>query len=216
MEHASPDALKKYLQDHPKADKAKHTVKGKGEGSGGEKEKAAPPHHAKVDKDLKTLASGWEKIDPKKAEEDMRKAWGTFHEAQDRFDERADLAVKAIAHTIKGQSAQVGDAGAPRKSGEHLATMVKGLHSMAVTEGKGDAAKGYEKMGLGADYDPFKGREETDADYAEGLRHRQRRTGKSAENPATDRAVLIRFASDLPAGSPERRAVLSVVAAEGS
>jgi hypothetical protein len=31
MEHASPEALKKYLKDHPNADKSKHTV-GKGKG----------------------------------------------------------------------------------------------------------------------------------------------------------------------------------------
>ena len=29
MEHDSPEALKKYLHEHPDADKSKHTVKGK-------------------------------------------------------------------------------------------------------------------------------------------------------------------------------------------
>lgn len=37
MEHASEDALKKYLKEHPSADKSKHTV-GKGNGKGGVKE----------------------------------------------------------------------------------------------------------------------------------------------------------------------------------
>jgi hypothetical protein len=40
MEHSSPEALKKYLQDHPAADKSKHTVKKEDGGGGGEGGKA--------------------------------------------------------------------------------------------------------------------------------------------------------------------------------
>lgn len=38
MEHATEDALKKYLKEHPNADKSKHTVKGEGGGEGEKKE----------------------------------------------------------------------------------------------------------------------------------------------------------------------------------
>jgi hypothetical protein len=201
----------KGLEDPSKSTKKPEDFFEKGEGGEKKEEKkeeAAPPHHAKVNEDLKTLESDWEKIDPKKAEEDMRKAWGTFNEAEDRFDERADLAVKSVADTITGMFDKIGDAGAPRKSGEHLANMVKGLHSMAVAEGKGDAAKGYEKMGLGADYDPLKGREQTDADHAEGVRHRRRRAGREA----TLRTQLIRLAHE----NPELRASLLPLLKQGA
>ncbi len=42
MEHTSPEARKKYLDEHPDADKSKHTVKEKEEGGKGKGEDGAP------------------------------------------------------------------------------------------------------------------------------------------------------------------------------
>jgi len=42
MEHNTPEALKKYLHEHPKADKSKHHVKKQDGTGGGKKEKAKP------------------------------------------------------------------------------------------------------------------------------------------------------------------------------
>jgi hypothetical protein len=66
MEHASPEALKKYLKEHPKADKKNHTVK---KDQGGEKSKGttlmdAPKGFEKTQKKLEALSAtvskdGW-------------------------------------------------------------------------------------------------------------------------------------------------------------
>lgn len=41
-EHSSPEALKQYLKDHPKADPSKHTVKKKDDGKGKKEKKEKP------------------------------------------------------------------------------------------------------------------------------------------------------------------------------
>jgi DNA-binding ferritin-like protein len=43
MEHATPEALGKYLKDHPNADKSKHTVKKKDEGGKSKSESGSKP-----------------------------------------------------------------------------------------------------------------------------------------------------------------------------
>ena len=47
FEFDSPQELKDYLREHPKADRAKHRVKKPGEGSNGKQEPKAPPAEAK-------------------------------------------------------------------------------------------------------------------------------------------------------------------------
>lgn len=57
MEHDSPEAMKKYLHDHPGADKSKHHVKKQdgGGGSGGSDEGGGSDDHSKANKALDNL-----------------------------------------------------------------------------------------------------------------------------------------------------------------
>lgn len=66
MEFDTPEALKKYLQDHPDADKSKHTVKKpeKDEGGGDAKDKGElKPHQDALHKKLDALAEKYPHAD---------------------------------------------------------------------------------------------------------------------------------------------------------
>lgn len=58
MEHATPEALKKYLQDHPNADPKNHSVKGKdgeerGDGGGPKQKARGQKIHKRIDEFVK-------------------------------------------------------------------------------------------------------------------------------------------------------------------
>ena len=194
MEHDSPEALKKYLKDHPDADKSKHTVKkddgGEKKDDGGGEKKEISKEQAAAAKGLKdTMSSGAAKrIKPEIREkltkgieqmektgtppDDLRK---TFREALDSLlPGRKIPAVKEVMTALKSQfkALDVPKSDAPKKPD---ISKYKGQRGVIAPPSSGGVGKPYRRR-------------------ASGLR-------KDA----------LRIASTLPKGDPTRKKLLAAL-----
>lgn len=103
MEHDSPEALKKYLHEHPNADPSNHTVKGKGGGSDhGPAEAEGPKGQARFDANKKQ--HGEMKALLKKVENADPSAKKKFDAAYDKMFENGEKAAGAAKKLLEKYS----------------------------------------------------------------------------------------------------------------
>lgn len=139
MEFATPDALQKYLKDHPNADKSKHTVKKPGEDSASPSSPAAPKG---ADLDGVPGLDGHpalDKIKAGKASKDELKS--AIDSIQDKFDndeslynaEDDDPKLKKTQAAMAHLNAKFNDA--VQKSPEYATTTTEGYYPQKAPKG---------------------------------------------------------------------------------
>lgn len=144
MEHATPEAMKQYLHDHPDADKSKHHVKkdkGGGGSSGGDtsadssKAESRSKETGKLHDEMKSLKSKVDNADPS--------AKKKFDRAYDKLHENGEAAAKSAEKLLKKFEGAEGEAG---HAVELLSSAVRGWESNKMDHAKAKGGMAHKKL----------------------------------------------------------------------
>jgi len=116
MEHDSPEALKKYLKEHPDADKSKHTVKKQEEDAGGEEDEDAdfdfPPGASNEARNIRKHDLSDAGLHP-----DDLKGYGTVNHVLQQAEQGKTVTPLQMAHAQKQLKEMEKDlGGSPRRT----------------------------------------------------------------------------------------------------